>query len=181
MTELYGNNGVEDRWSGFEAQRTELLQHIERNAIVGVLAISGDFHFGGFFRVGRNASALGYHLFETLAGPGGSSINPIISEQLVSVPSRQLIETLDTWTYTRFTAHASNRTLNIDFVDDSGAFIYQQTLNMSTATPTRIGAPSLEDLLLDRLEAEAAPAAGAAGLTCYTAIVLAVVISILRM
>ena len=114
-------------------KRTEILSFIRQEKIAGVLFVSGDFHFPMFARIGASPQDLGYELFEVLAGkrrvnekkknkndnmcnfvltifswigPGGSSINLLAKYNFVlQLPSRQLIRVLDTWSYTRFTAH----------------------------------------------------------------------------
>lgn len=64
-----------DRWEGYPAQRKELLDFIDQNAISGVLFIAGDFHLGASARVEPSgASSL---LREILVGPGDNDPNPI--------------------------------------------------------------------------------------------------------
>ncbi len=72
--------GAADRWEGYAAQRTEILQHIVRNAISDVWWLSGDFHLGC---VGRVESSGDYsRMREVLMGPGGNTGNPLYASLL---------------------------------------------------------------------------------------------------
>lgn len=62
-----------DRWEGYPAQRTELLEHIDSKGITGVLWVSGDFHLGTVGRVSREGP--GSKAIEALVGPGGQRAN----------------------------------------------------------------------------------------------------------
>lgn len=62
-----------DRWEGYGAQRTEILEHIDREAIRGVLWVAGDFHLASAQRV--SGSGAGSTQIEILAGPGAQSGN----------------------------------------------------------------------------------------------------------
>ncbi len=62
-----------DRWEGYAAQRTEILRHIDDNAIGGVLWVAGDFHLASAQRV--STSGPGATQVEILAGPGAQSGN----------------------------------------------------------------------------------------------------------
>ncbi|MBL8920774.1 MAG: alkaline phosphatase D family protein [Myxococcaceae bacterium] len=64
---------LHDRWEGFPAQRTELLEHIDSKGITGVLWVSGDFHLGTVGRVSRQGP--GSKAIEALVGPGGQRAN----------------------------------------------------------------------------------------------------------
>jgi len=65
---------AQDRWEGYGAQRTEILSHIDDEAIDGVVWISGDFHFASFGFV--SPSGPGSTQREILAGPGAQTGNP---------------------------------------------------------------------------------------------------------
>lgn len=65
-----------DRWEGYPEQRTELLQHIRDAGITGVLFTSGDIHCGMLARVSP-AGQPGDDLWDVIAGPGGSFLNPL--------------------------------------------------------------------------------------------------------
>ena len=62
-----------DRWEGYGAQRDEILQHIDDNAIGGVLWVSGDFHMASMGRV--SPSGVGASQIEVLVGPGNNNPN----------------------------------------------------------------------------------------------------------
>ncbi len=64
-----------DRWEGYPLQRTEILAHIDDNAIPGVLWVAGDFHLCSAQTVSP-AGQPGGSQVEILAGPGGNTGNP---------------------------------------------------------------------------------------------------------
>lgn len=64
-----------DRWEGYAAQRTEILAHIDDQAIRGVLWVAGDFHLASAQRVAT--SGPGATQIEVLVGPAAQSANPL--------------------------------------------------------------------------------------------------------
>lgn len=64
-----------DRWQGYYSQRSEILNHIDRSHIHGVLWVAGDFHFGSVGMVARHGPGRNHH--EVLAGPGCQMPNPL--------------------------------------------------------------------------------------------------------
>jgi alkaline phosphatase D len=64
-----------DRWEGYAAQRTEILQFIDSKRIGGVLWVSGDFHMASVGRVSN--SGAGATQTEILVGPGAQVGNPL--------------------------------------------------------------------------------------------------------
>lgn len=64
-----------DRWEGYGAQRTEILQFIDTERIGGVLWVSGDFHMASVGRV--STSGAGASQTEILVGPGAQTGNPL--------------------------------------------------------------------------------------------------------
>ncbi len=65
--------GLADRWEGYPAQRSEILNHITDNSIGGVVWITGDYHFGAVSKIDPSGPAS--ELWEVMCGPGGSPIN----------------------------------------------------------------------------------------------------------
>jgi alkaline phosphatase D len=65
---------LDDRWQGYPAERTELLEFIEGRNIPGVLWLTGDFHMGVAGRV--SATGPGSTMREIAAGPAGQFANP---------------------------------------------------------------------------------------------------------
>jgi alkaline phosphatase D len=65
----------QDRWEGYAAQRTEILQHIDDSAVTGVLWVAGDFHLASAGRI--TTSGPGSTQIEVLVGPGAQSGNPL--------------------------------------------------------------------------------------------------------
>ncbi|MGQ0507714.1 MAG: alkaline phosphatase D family protein [Myxococcaceae bacterium] len=65
---------VDDRWEGYPAQRTEILQFIEDAKLGGVLWVAGDLHMASMGRVSMRGP--GQKAIEVLVGPGGNEANP---------------------------------------------------------------------------------------------------------
>ncbi len=65
-----------DRWEGYGAQRTEILQYIDTERIGGVLWVSGDFHMASVGRV--STAGAGATQTEILVGPGAQVGNPLV-------------------------------------------------------------------------------------------------------
>ncbi len=66
----------EDRWQGYAAQRTRLIDFITSNGIEDVVFLTGDFHLGYVARV--EPEGAGRSIWEIAVGPGGSrSANPV--------------------------------------------------------------------------------------------------------
>ena len=65
-----------DRWTGYPAQRTELIEHIESSNIAGVIFLSGDYHLAYTGRLDV-AGQPGANILEVLAGPGNQVPNPL--------------------------------------------------------------------------------------------------------
>jgi|CXWL01.1.fsa_nt_gi alkaline phosphatase D len=66
-----------DRWEGFPTQRDDILSHIEREDIGGVLWVAGDFHLACMGRVSPKGP--GSKAIEVLVGPGAQDANPLPS------------------------------------------------------------------------------------------------------
>jgi ABC-type multidrug transport system ATPase subunit/phosphodiesterase/alkaline phosphatase D-like protein len=155
--------GEANRWTGYPAQRNELLKHIRDNKIKGVVFVGADVGFAALYRLeqpptnpsnateeetieaGDPESLLGSELFEVLVGPAGSSIAQEARFSFaLAAPSKQLLYTSQTWTYTRFTAleTAVSQLLTVDFVNDEGAFVFQRQLNLTEPATRVIGSGS---------------------------------------
>ena len=65
-----------DRWEGYDAQRTEILEHIDQQGIEGVLWVAGDFHLAFIARVAN--SGAGASQLEVLVGPGAQNSNVLV-------------------------------------------------------------------------------------------------------
>lgn len=63
---------LNDRWEGYKAQRTEILNFIVNNNIKNVVWLSGDFHTGSVAPVDDPNSAWG-KMWEINMGPGGNT------------------------------------------------------------------------------------------------------------
>lgn len=63
----------DDRWEGFEDQRSELMDHIAAESVTGVLFVSGDVHCAWFAHADRDGP--GRNVLDMACGPAGSSRN----------------------------------------------------------------------------------------------------------
>lgn len=68
-----------DRWEGYAAQRTEILEHLDAAALTGLLWVAGDFHCWSGGRIGATDTAVGGRQHEVLVGPGAQSGNLLAS------------------------------------------------------------------------------------------------------
>jgi len=121
-----GALGADDRWQGFPAQRTELLTHIRDNNITGVFWIAGDLHIGGIGSVDAPGGP-GEHMYEVLAGPGGSPINAGAG---FFNPDERFPSIIKTWNYALFEANPVAGTVNVRFFDDDGAVLDEHLLQV---------------------------------------------------
>jgi len=127
FTDWIGGISADDRWQGNPTQREELLGYIEDEGIQGVLFLGGDMHFGSVCRVSRDGE-VGDSLYEVMAGPGGSVVNPMT----LIVP---------TWTdqFELVVSDLNTVLLNLDpatgevgvtFIDDNGDVIDEKLLSL---------------------------------------------------
>jgi phosphodiesterase/alkaline phosphatase D-like protein len=116
----------EDRWQGYPEQRTEILQHIEDEDIVGVLWITGDFHFATISRVGA-AGELGENSWEVMVGPAGSVLNPIgeIYENPVQFPVL-----FTEWNSTLLRLDPGLGEVVVVYIGDDGSVLAEKTLTI---------------------------------------------------
>ena len=121
---LLGSAEKSDRWQGYPEQREEILGHIEDSSIEGVLWIAGDFHYGAVSRVGA-AGDVGDSMYEVMAGPAGSFLNPI--GQLL-VPTEQYILGFSEWNHTRFVCNPDTGEIVVQFIGDTGSLINEMSL-----------------------------------------------------
>lgn len=71
---------LDDRWSGYAAQRTELLEFIKANDIKNVWFLAGDIHMGFVGRIDRpgdDSDGAYDNMWELTVGPGASEPNPL--------------------------------------------------------------------------------------------------------
>jgi alkaline phosphatase D len=73
MPQLWALAG--DRWQGYPAARTDLLQFLEDEGIERVWFLSGDFHMGFVGRV--EPDGFGRQIWEVAVGPSGNLGNPL--------------------------------------------------------------------------------------------------------
>lgn len=120
----FGGVGFElfkpDRWEGYPAQRTELLQHLEDAKVPGVLFVSGDFHLGCVGRVAQQG--LGTNVIEALVGPGSSEPNPVIDA--VKPPQWDFVTGARTFSTLQLDPAALTAT--VDYRDGRGAVLFRK-------------------------------------------------------
>ena len=110
-----------DRWEGYAAQRTELLDYIVNQNIPGVLFVSGDFHLGASGRV--EDTGKWSNLREVLMGPGAQGANPLWN----TLPASQFEYKTGTINYTVFEANpnAVPPTIKVTFKGASGNTLFE--------------------------------------------------------
>ncbi|MCP4868417.1 MAG: hypothetical protein GY898_06840 [Proteobacteria bacterium] len=120
----FGDIFIEDRWEGYE-DRDEVINFIFEEQIEGLFWIAGDFHFGSLGTVDPPGFR-GDHMYEALAGPGGS--NPLALSQ-VFVPNDQVDFFISDYSYLRVVADPNAGTLHLQFIGNDGAVIEERTLS----------------------------------------------------
>lgn len=128
----------ENQWtySLYAAQRSELLAALE--GVAGVMFLSGDLHFGGLFHVGRSKNVdASYGIFELLAGPGSSRINPAVAAvrflRIFDVFDRQFTKLIDVWNFAKLRCDPATRIVQVEFVGDDGDVIWATEIDVSAA------------------------------------------------
>jgi alkaline phosphatase D len=114
-----------DRWEGYPAQRTQLLDFLIQNKIPGVLFVSGDFHLGASTRVEPTGPWSPFR--EVLMGPGDQNANPL---WLTLPGAPQFDFKTGTSNVTVFEAdpNAVPPTLTMKFIAADGSTLHTQTL-----------------------------------------------------
>jgi len=123
---LLGTALVEDRWQGYPEQRAAVLDHIIEAGITGVLFVAGDFHMGQVCRVDPPGGA-GEGIYEVLAGPAGSFINPVA---LLAETSEQWVSFVDQWNSVIFEADPDAGVIKTRFIGDDGEVLSEIALNL---------------------------------------------------
>ena len=127
FSDWIGNVSADDRWQGTPAQREELLAFVEGEGIEGVLFLGGDMHFGSVCRVSPEGSA-GEGLWEVMAGPSGSFINPIAYIPPSWAPQYDLV--VAEWNTVLLTLDPDSGTVGVSFVGDSGDVLDERQLEL---------------------------------------------------
>ncbi len=117
-----GPNDVDndDSWPGYPAQRNELLNHLVNNDIPGVWFLTGDVHKGIIEKIQPTGEAARYR--EVYMGPSGSGGDPR-PEATVCNGTGQREVFLDVRSYSRLRADPIGKTLEIEFIGESGAVL----------------------------------------------------------
>ncbi|MCP4808433.1 MAG: hypothetical protein GY913_06005 [Proteobacteria bacterium] len=127
ITDLYSlflNVEASDRWQGYEAEREDLLGHIDDQGIEGVLWLSGDFHYGALNYVSPQGR-VGADQMEVMCGPSGSFINAIAT---LHEGDDQYPILLGVWNYVRLELDPKLGTVLVQFVDDANNVVAEQLL-----------------------------------------------------
>lgn len=126
MDDVYFGIADDDRWDGYPAQRTELLEWIRDAGVPGVLFIAGDFHWGAIATIGRPGFDHDDR-YEVFCGPGGTSINPLMA---VVNANDHYLEVVKRHNVTLFEADPAAGTIRVVFVADDGSVIAERTLSL---------------------------------------------------
>jgi alkaline phosphatase D len=126
VSALVGNFMLSERWQGYPEQRREILGHIEDEQIEGVLWLAGDFHYG---QVGLVEPPSEGHapIWEILAGPAGSRLNPI---PMIFEPDEQFRHFVGEWNYVEFEADPSTGRLSFSYIGDDGQVLVTDSLDL---------------------------------------------------
>lgn len=130
---VFGVAQEEDRWQGFPAQRSELLEFIDSEGIEGVLWLAGDLHYGQIARVGQPEGA-GAGYWEVMVGPSGSMINHF-AELVQAGPHYAEIQDqfpvfIFEWNYVELTADPDAGTIRVRHIGDDGAPLSDMVLTL---------------------------------------------------
>lgn len=127
FTDWIGGISADDRWQGTPAQRTELLTFLENEDIEGVLFLSGDMHFGSVCQVSRDGE-VGAGLWEVMAGPAGSGINPMA--YLPPSWTDQFDLVVAAWNSVLLDLDPATGQVGVTFIDDGGSVIGERLLSL---------------------------------------------------
>jgi len=125
-------------WAGYDAQRLEIWDHIESNAIEGVLFLSGSMQLGGLGKC-NSGNRKGRGLYEIMVGPTGSAISALkdyVAILTLDSGQSQFEYLIDTWTYTKMEIDPLELTITVDFINDAGFPIKSSLLNFNTSIST---------------------------------------------
>ncbi len=122
-----GNISADDRWQGTPGQREELLAHIEDEGLTGVLFLSGDMHFGSVCRVSPQAT-VGAGLWEVMAGPAGSNINPMAWVAPADNPQYDLV--IKEWNTVVLDLDPDSGEVAVSFIGDDGDVVGERLLTL---------------------------------------------------
>ncbi len=121
--------GKADRWESHDAQRNELLGHIEQS-VPGVIWIAGDFHFGAHVHVDPPNGAF-HAQRELLMGPI-AHVNPALGIIQLTGDPAQFLWTSAERNYVRFTAdpNPSPPTFTAEWIGTTGQVLHTATLTI---------------------------------------------------
>jgi alkaline phosphatase D len=108
--------GNDDSWPGWPAQRNELLNHVVK--IDGVWFLTGDVHKGIIEKI--QPSGEGAAIREIYMGPSGSGGDPNPGANYCNGTGQREVF-LDVRSYTRLRADPVAKTLEVEFIGESGA------------------------------------------------------------
>ena len=128
FTDWIGGISADDRWQGTPDQRSELLTWIENQGLTGVLFVSGDMHFGSVCRVSKDGDP-GDDLWEVMAGPGGSVINPMAL--LPPSWTDQFDLVVAEWNTVLLSLDPDTGEAGVTFLDNAGDVIAERLLDLS--------------------------------------------------
>lgn len=127
LTAIFGTVASEDRWQGYPAQRSRIIEHVASEGIEGVLWVAGDLHFAAANRLDPEGGQ-GWEQWEIMAGPAGSFLN--IGAGLYEGDRSQFPVLFDAWNCTRFECDPGTGTVHVSWIGDDGAVIDEITLEL---------------------------------------------------
>ena len=124
LNAMFSSIGAEDRWDGFPATRSALLEGIAD--VEGVLFVTGDVHYGqvGFV---DPAGGVAESVYEVFTGPAGSFAN-VAADIFVGDP--QYLWMSSAWNWCRFACDPESGTVQVTHIGDDGAPLHDITLQL---------------------------------------------------
>ncbi len=127
FSDWIGGISADDRWQGTPEQRTDLLSFLEDEGIEGVLFLSGDMHFGSVCQVSGDGEVGSGH-WEVMAGPAGSTINPMAYLPPSWTDQYDLV--IASWNSVLLDLDPSTGEVGVTFLDDEGSVIGERLLSL---------------------------------------------------
>lgn len=112
--------GEADKWEGYPAQRNEILDYVQAQALKGVWWLSGDLHFGSIGGIGTSGPRLSMR--EVLMGPGGTN-----ARTNITLSATQFDKVIEEKNYTSFRADPVAKRLTVEFVGAGGKSLFERT------------------------------------------------------
>jgi alkaline phosphatase D len=116
--------GEADKWEGYPAQREEILDYVEKEALKGVWWLSGDLHFGCIGGIGATGARLAMR--EVLMGPGGTN-----ARTNITLSATQFDKVIEEKNYTSFRVDPIKKELTVEFLGAAGKSLFKKTYGLN--------------------------------------------------